>query len=551
MNSQYKVLTLLFVLVFQGCQNEASDASFPDFPIWTPYDEAAIIDSSQTQDDPLLRYKRIQSPVLDKNDLIASIRPQLSRFTHQDYLKLAPLIYEKSIPELQQSIKDQKLSYTLLTQWYLYRIASLEPTKQKGLNAIIQINPKVVEQAKVLDKNSKSIQNTSIYGMPILLKDNINTANLETTAGAMVLKDHQPQENATIVQNLIANKALILGKVNLSEWANFLCDGCPNGYSAIGGQTLNPYGPRRFDTGGSSAGSGASIAANYAVAAVGTETSGSILSPSSQHSLVGLKPTVKQLSQEGIIPISSTLDTPGPMTKFVIDNAILYQALKSPNATTKIKAELDQLSTNNLKLGVIKRYLNDSLVQESITRLEEAGINVEVIEPEPMNFSGFLELLNGDMKRDLRSYLETYASSELSINSVEAIVQFNQTDSLLNIPYGQARLEGIVDQDLSDEELQTVRTQLHEAGKTYFENMFNAHQIDALISMNNYNAGQAAVAKYPAITIPMGLTTAGEPQGLTFIAPPQQEQHLLQIAYLYEQLTHYREPAPNYGIKSD
>lgn len=551
MSSQYKVLILLFVLAFQGCQNEASDASFPDFPIWTPYDEAAIIDSSQTQDDPLLRYKRIQSPVLDKNDLIASIKPQLNRFTHQDYLELAPLIYEKSIPELQQSIKDQKLSYTLLTQWYLYRIASLEPTKQKGLNAIIQINPKVVEQAKVLDKNSKSIQNTSIYGMPILLKDNINTTNLRTTAGAMVLKDHQPKENAIIVQNLIANKALILGKVNLSEWANFLCDGCPNGYSAIGGQTLNPYGPRRIDTGGSSAGSGASIAANYAVAAVGTETSGSILSPSSQHSLVGLKPTVKQLSQQGIIPISSTLDTPGPMTKFVIDNAILYQALKSPNATTEIKAELDQLSTNNLKLGVIKRYLNDSLVQQSITRLEEAGVNVEIIEPEPMNFSGFLELLNGDMKRDLKSYLETYASSELPLNSVEAIVQFNQTDSLLNIPYGQARLDGIVDEDLSDEELQTVRTKLHEAGQAYFENMFNAHQIDALVSMNNYNAGQAAVAKYPAITVPMGLSHDGEPKGLTFIAPPQQEQYLLQIAYLYEQLTHYREPASNYEIKSD
>ena len=138
---------------------------------------------------------------------------------------------------------------------------------------------------------------------------------MNTTAGALALAENQPSENAFIVERLLKHKALILGKVNLSEWAYYFCEGCPLGYSAVGGQTLNPYGRKEFETGGSSSGSGVAVAANYAVAASGTETAGSILSPSSKNSVVGLKPTVGLLSRSGIVPISSTLDTPGPMTQ--------------------------------------------------------------------------------------------------------------------------------------------------------------------------------------------------------------------------------------------
>ena len=162
--------------------------------------------------------------------------------------------------------------------------------------------------------------------MPIFLKDNINASGMATTAGAVALQNNIT-DDAFIVKQLKSKGALILGKANLSEWAYFFCGDCPSGYSAIGGQTLNPYGRRIIDTGGSSSGSGVSVAANFCAAAVGSETSGSILSPASQNSAVGLKPTVGLLSRSGIIPISSTLDTAGPITRNVTDNAIMLDAM--------------------------------------------------------------------------------------------------------------------------------------------------------------------------------------------------------------------------------
>src|SRR5690606_23680601 len=194
-------------------------------------------------------------------------------------------------------------------------------------NSVISLNPKVIEQAKQKDKEFKNKRlKHPIFGMPILLKDNINTADMPTTAGAVVFQNNQT-DDAFIVKQLKDKGALILGKANLSEWAYFFCGECPSGYSAIGGQTLNPYGRRVIDTGGSSSGSGVSVAANFCAAAIGSETAGSILSPASQNSVVGLKPTVGLLSRSGIVPISSTLDTPGPITKNVMDNAIVLDAM--------------------------------------------------------------------------------------------------------------------------------------------------------------------------------------------------------------------------------
>ncbi|MGB2088361.1 MAG: amidase family protein [Psychroflexus salarius] len=415
-----------------------------------------------------------------------------------------------------------------------------ETSLHNNLNAIISINPNAVAQAEILDER-KNDNLHPIYGMPILLKDNINTAEMPTTAGALALINHQPSQDAEIVTNLKNHNAIILGKVNLSEWANFLCDACPNGYSAVGGQTMNPYGPRRFDTGGSSSGSAASVAANYAVAAVGTETSGSILSPSSQQSLVGLKPTIGQLSQNEIIPISSTLDTPGPITRTVSDNGILLSAMRSQTKTEDYLLQSIE-EPSKLRLGAIKAYMKDSLYLQSIDIFKNNSLKIEVIEPKPMNFSGFLALLNGDMKRDLKAYLKQFASDSVKVKSVSDVVNFNTKDSILHIPYGQARLNGIVRQDLNDIELDSIRKNLIQSGKTYFDRLFDNYQLDAILSINNYNAGQAAVAKYPAITIPMGYSKSGEPKGLTIIMKAGREINLLKLAYFYEQLTNYRNP---------
>jgi len=536
-------IVTLFILSLSACK----DNSAPEFEVWVPYDETGIIDSSADNASELLRYQLIQSKVSDRNAIIETITSQLNGFSKEMYVNLTPYIFDQDITSIQNHIEDGTLTYKSLTQWYLFRIADTETNKDLALNAIISINPRVVAQAEELDALQAKKQHP-IYGMPILLKDNINTKNMITTAGAVALMDNQTEIDAKIVTNLKSHGALILGKANLSEWANFLCDGCPNGYSAIGGQTLNPYGPRTFDTGGSSSGSAVSVAANYAVAAIGTETSGSILSPSSQQSSVGLKPTVGVLSQEGIVPISSTLDTPGPITKTISDNSIVFSAMASAKSGAAVPWEIDpRADLKNLRFGVYTSYLEDSLYSRALEDLKTLGAEIIEINPKPMNFEGFTELLSGDMKIDLANYLKAYTSEDVIVKSAADVIKFNLEDTLVRIPYGQARFEGIEDLNLSEEELQDIRDNLYKAGLAYFETPMVDNRLDAMLSINNYNAGQAAAAKYPGLTVPMGYTSEGEPKGLTFIAKPYGESDLFSYAKLFEQNTNYRESPKKYS----
>ncbi|MGK0414542.1 MAG: amidase [Polaribacter sp.] len=305
-----------------------------------------------------------------------------------------------------------------------------------------------------------------MFGMPILLKDNINTKEMPTTAGAVALQRNFTKSDAFIVEKLKENGALILGKVNLSEWAYFFCSGCPVGYSAIGGQTLNPYGRAVFETGGSSSGSGAAVAANFAVAAVGTETSGSITSPSSQNSVVGLKPTIGVFSRTGIVPISSTLDTPGPMTKNVIDNAIFMNAMlgfdKDDKASKEIETDYLQNGFRNnfegKKLGVLKTLLSDSIYALTVDQLKKAGAEILEITPPKISFDGFLTLLNIDMKYDLPTYLKNHADKSIFVKNVTDVVEFNKKDSLLRAPYGQQLFEGILKDSTSLEGLELEKS---------------------------------------------------------------------------------------------
>ena len=536
-------IVTLFILSLSACK----DNSAPEFEVWVPYDETGIIDSSADNASERLRYQLIQSKVSDRNAIIETITSQLNGFSKEMYVNLTPYIFDQDITSIQNHIEDGTLTYKSLTQWYLFRIADTETNKDLALNAIISINPRVVAQAEELDALQAKKQHP-IYGMPILLKDNINTKNMITTAGAVALMDNQTEIDAKIVTNLKSHGALILGKANLSEWANFLCDGCPNGYSAIGGQTLNPYGPRTFDTGGSSSGSAVSVAANYAVAAIGTETSGSILSPSSQQSSVGLKPTVGVLSQEGIVPISSTLDTPGPITKTISDNSIVFSAMASAKSGAAVPWEIDpRADLKNLRFGVYTSYLEDSLYSRALEDLKTLGAELIEINPKPMNFEGFTQLLSGDMKIDLANYLKAYTSEDVIVKSAADVIKFNLEDTLVRIPYGQARFEGIEDLNLSEEELQDIRDNLYKAGLAYFETPMVDNRLDAMLSINNYNAGQAAAAKYPGLTVPMGYTSEGEPKGLTFIAKPYGESDLYSYAKLFEQNTNYRESPKKYS----
>ncbi|MFD0864170.1 amidase family protein [Sungkyunkwania multivorans] len=550
-----KIICLLSLLFFIACKEESKNASklkehIPYVDRFENYDDAAEIAEQQDHEKDRMRFKLLNSKVLDRASVWEPLMSDLASFSEEGHNRLKPLVLEQDIPTIQEHIKEGKLSYEQLTLFYLYRINKYESDPATSLYAIIAMNPEAVAQARAMDK--KGIDPSKpLFGMPILLKDNIGTSEMPTTAGALALKDNQTKD-AFIVERLKDAGAIILGKVNLSEWAYYFCSGCPLGYSAIGGQSLNPYGRKIFETGGSSAASGTSIAANYAVAAIGTETAGSILSPSSQNSVVGLKPTIGLLSRSGIVPISSTLDTPGPMTKSVVDNAIVLEALLGfdKNDTKSIKLDsygpyVPDRSGANLKgkrFGAFKNLIeSDSIYRMTMQKLKDEGAEIIQFEPPQASLDGFLTLLNIDMKHDLPAYLETYASDNIVVKTVADVVNFNKQDTLVRAPYGQALFEGIVADSTTVEELQEIKKKLMANGKTIFDEVMKENDLDAVLSINNYHAAFAAVAEYPCLTVPMGYKETGEPISLTFIGKPLTEKELYELGYAFEQATKIRQ----------
>lgn len=549
-NTMKKSLLFLFAsLVLISCKNQKKGTEFQ----FKKYDETAALEAQQNHKNGRMKFKLFQSKVLDMNAVYKPFQSELKKFSEEEYNKLKPLILEQDIPTLQRHVKEGTLSYEKLTLFYLYRIRKFESDATLSLNSIIDLNPNVLHEAREKDTNTSYVSEFSMYGMPILLKDNINTKEMPTTAGALALQRNNTQNDAFIVKKLKENGALILGKVNLSEWAYFFCSGCPLGYSAIGGQTLNPYGRAEFETGGSSSGSGVTVAANFAVAAVGTETSGSITSPSSQNSVVGLKPTIGVLSRTGIVPISSTLDTPGPMTKNVIDNAIFLNAMRGFDQNDSKSKEIDEAYVQNgfsnsfkgKRIGVLKPLLSDSIYALQINKMRKVGVEIVEITPPQISFNGFVTLLNIDMKYDLPKYLSENADKSLFIKSVKDVIEFNQKDSLLRAPYGQQLFEGIERDETTLAELEVIKANLKKEGETYLKAL-KSENLDAILSINNYHSGIAAVSFHPTLTVPMGYKTSGEPVSLTFVGNPFEERNLLELGYAFEQLTKARKMPKNY-----
>ncbi|MEE3148791.1 MAG: amidase family protein [Bacteroidota bacterium] len=538
-----QLLLLLSIAFLFSCKETSSNASTEE--------------ATQTLNDSTVQereYAVLDSKVLTDETLWKSFDFEVKTFAETKYDQLKPFIFEKTIPEIQQAVAQGQLTYEELVLFYLSRIKKYDRNNDLSLNSVIALNPKVLDQARELDENrADDLDPYSIYGMPILLKDNINAADMPTTAGAVVFEDNDTGD-AFITHKLKEHGALILGKANLSEWAYFFCGDCPSGYSAVGGQTLNPYGRKIHDTGGSSSGSGVAMAANFAVAAVGSETSGSILSPSSSNSVVGLKPTIGLLSRGGIIPISSALDTPGPMTRSVIDNAILLQAMTGLDQDDAAAVNLKAASTdyvNGLKdveasaylsekrLGYYTNY-DDTLYLQAVEALREAGATLIPIERPEVDLPQFTRVLNLDMQKDLPAYIANYGSKNLAVKDLKGITGFNKKDSLIRMPYGQKLLYGVLADSASAEEFTAIKDTLERNGRRFFDEPMKAHDLDAVLSINNYMAGYAAVAKYPAITVPMGYQEDNRPMGLTFIAPTLSEARLLELAYAYEQISNMR-----------
>ena len=538
------IFRLTLVLFFLSCETGLEK--------WKSYDQRAEISKNSLNENKKLQYKRIQSISSDKNDLISGYEKEINNFIETKYDKLASKILEKSIPEIQQSIINKEFNYYDLTLFYISRVYLIEFNKNTYLNSIISINRNALDEARVRDKTGNA-DIYSIFGIPILLKDNIGFEGLATTAGAHSLQNNYTRD-AFIIEGLKDKGAIILGKTNLSEWANYFCSGCPNGYTALGGQTLNPYGRMIIDTGGSSSGSGVATTSNLSSVSLGSETSGSILSPSSANSLVGMKPTIGNVSRSGIIPISSTLDTAGPMTKYIIDNIIVYNAINEydnkdsyskQNRDIQIKNVIN-FKPNEIKLGYYSNfYNNDNVYKNAIDFLRQKQIELIEIDAPKVNMAGFAKILDEDMRKDLKDYFLTYGNNDLSVSDIKSIIDYNNLDSIERSPYGQSIFKKIIRDTMPKDDFLKLKLRLMAEGNKFYDIPIDKHKLDAVLSINNYHAGYAAAAHNPALTVPMGLRENNEPAGLTFISKSNSEQTLYELGHYFESNFSGRVPPEN------
>jgi amidase len=504
--------------------------------------------------NPRMRFKVWTSQFNTINQWLLPFEKNIKALSEDRFNELSSLILGKTIPELQRYRADGLLTYEELTLFFLARISKMETDQDKALHAYIAIHPDCLNWAKACDTGYQSSRGEyTLYGIPIALKDNIQVAGLPTTAGAEVLKDHKVSD-AFITKRLKAEGAVIIGKANLSEWAYYFCEGCPVGYSAMGGQTLNPYGRGKIETGGSSSGSASVVAGGLAVAAVGSETSGSILSPSGLQSLVGLKPTAGALSRTGIVPISYTLDTPGPMTGSCIDNAILYNAMlgrdtADPASFDHISVAPEDLLKASLmgkKLGVIRELLADSVYAHNVDLLEAYGAEVVAIDIPNLDFSGLITILNLEMREAIPQYLAAFPSENVTVKDIADIVAYNQQDMMSRAPYGQQRFEILLKDKTPMSDFPGLRTGWLSAAETMFASFWDSG-IDAVISLSNYHAAHAAMGRLPCLTVPSGYKSDGTPIGLTFIGPSRSEASLLNMGHAFESRTTYRKLPAGYG----
>ena len=554
---------VLAVVLGVGVAGAAGDAE-GQVPRWEADDEATHLERVAEHESEQMRFRLINTRVRDKNDIWGAFAGELVGFADR-YEDLKPRILNTSIAAVQGMVAAGELSYEELTKFYIYRIRAVEADHDRYLNAIIALNPEAIAEARRADQRRRSEQRrrsrqrrgsqSPLLGIPVLLKDNIGFEGLPTTAGALALGENFTAD-AFIVRRLQEAGAVVLGKANLSEWAYFFCGDCPSGYSAIGGQTMNPYGRFDFTPGGSSSGTGAAVAADYAVVGVGTETSGSILSPASANSLVGLKPTTGSLSRSGIVPISATLDTAGPMGRSVADVVLLFNGMAGydegdtamPKLSEDLRLEYRLGEARGKRLGAPLDYLDDPLFAAALSVLsgDEAGALVVEVEIPEFDGADFGEFLGGDMVRDLAVYLAEQAGAEVSVRGVDDIQRFNEEDMALRAPYGQALMDMMAALELTPQQLATIAEDMQGRARAALDALFADHGLDALLSINNFNAGIAALANYPALTVPMGYTEEGRPMNLTLIAPAFHEQDLIDIGAVFERLSRSRRPPEGY-----
>jgi amidase len=486
---------------------------------------------------------------------------------------------EQNILQLQEEMNAGRLTSREIVEWYLERIELIDSNGPR-LNSIIELNPDALAIADELDAERKEKGPRGLmHGIPVVLKENIDTADrMMTTAGSLALIGSVPVRDAFVVEKLRDAGAVILAKGNLSEWANFRSEHSSSGWSSRGGQTLNPYALDRNPC-GSSSGSAVAVAADLCTVAVGTETDGSVICPSHANGIVGIKPTIGLVSRSGIVPISHTQDTAGPMGRSVADAAILLGAMTGVDSRDPVTREsegngrtdytkfLSPKGLEGARIGVVRNLFEfdervDAIMEDSINIMRENG--AEVVDP--IEIAGAKELwepeyevLLYEFKEDLNSYLAGLGP-DAPVKSLEEVIEFNEANREETMPFfGQdimlkSQEKGSLDEKKYVEALEKCKKLSQTEG---LNPALKEKKLDTLVApsggpawLTDYVTGDhfsggssslAAVSGYSSITVPAGYIH-GLPVGISFISGPYQEPKLIELAYAFEQASKVRRP---------
>lgn len=459
-----------------------------------------------------------------------------------------------TMADLQASMAEGDLTSVELVDAYVERFQAYDEDGP-ALNAIQTIAEDAREQAAQLDaERANGTLRGPLHGMPILLKDNTGTSDMPTTAGSIALAENVPPEDAGVTANLREAGAIIVGKTQLSEFANWMSLTMPNGYSSLGGQVINAY--TLADPSGSSSGSGVAGSMAMTAGAMGTETSGSILSPSQANSLVGLKPTMGLASRAGIIPLAHNFDVPGPMTRNVHDAALMLGALAGSDPADPATEEADdhlppggdytrflrEDALKGVRLGYDEADADDELFARALEDLERLGADLVAFDPGDERWVSLSEigLIPNEFKYGLNRYLAEEAGPGLPVEDLTDIIVYNQQRPD-RVTYGQDLLVASDATPGSREVADPAALGAITATELVVDRYFEEHDLDAIVGPDAPFTNQGAAAGYPTITVPMGYNGT-EPHGLAFFGQAWSEDRLLAYGYAYEQATERREP---------
>ncbi|MGN6523495.1 MAG: amidase family protein [Actinomycetes bacterium] len=470
-----------------------------------------------------------------------------------------------TVAELREALDSNATTSVELVTAYVARIDAVDRSGP-GLTAVRLVAPDAVVQAEAADERRRRGEARGpLDGIPVLVKDNIDVAGLPTTAGAVALADNIPDRDAPLVTRLRDGGAVILGKTNLSEMANFLTESMPSGYSSLGGQVLNPY-DTTITPSGSSSGTGAALAVGLAAVGVGTETDGSITSPSSACALVGLKPTVGLVSRTGIVPIAASQDTAGPMCRTVADAAVLLAALAGPDpedeATTGqpdplpdyVAAASTTGGLRNARLGVVRVAeggiggevpLDEQLHAAALEAAAGAGAVLESdIDLPELPWEPELYVLRWEFERDADAYFSRLPE-QAPVRSLQALREWNVAHADVALKYGQVHVDAAcdIDHDATREDYERTRREDQQRCAEGLEAVLIERNVEALVFPAASGCSWAARAGWPSLVLPVGLTRHGRrPVGLMLVARPWQEARLLEIAADWERVLPRRQP---------